>query len=205
MNKLPLLLFALVVVVSEQAVGVEAQQALKKRVQQQQNKNKNNNNKNNGGGQQQGQQQEERGGWMAGAWKNGRTFSLLAKDCSELNSDLAEAQRTLSDIKTQQQQRGTKRQKNRLKKQLKFAKLAYCLKCASDMDAAGVTCEDEETADEYCANLKQTRANLNSQLKKLERQGNNGNLRPWKMTLITNQRNKVDTQIQALCSATPFS
>lgn len=199
MNKLPLLLLALVVVVSEQGIGVDAQQALKKRVQQQQNKKKKN------GGGQGGQQQEERGGWMAGAWKNGKTFSLLAKECSDLNNDLAEAQRTLSDIKRQQQQRGTKRQKNRLKKQLKFAKLAYCLKCASDMEADGVTCEDEETADEYCANLKQTRSSLNSQLKKLERQGNNGNARPWKMTLITNQRNKVDTQIQALCGATPFS
>ena len=197
MNKLPLLLLALVVVVSEQGIGVDAQQALKKRVQQQQNKKKNN------GGGQGGQQQEERGGWMAGAWKNGKTFSLLAKECSELNNDLAEAQRTLSDIKRQQQQRGTKRQKNRLKKQLKFAKLAYCLKCSSDMDS-GVTCEDQETVGDYCENLKQTRSSLNSQLKKLERQGNNGNARPWKMTLITNQRNKVDTQIQALCGATPF-
>ena len=205
MNKIPLLLFALVLVVSEQGVRVEAQEALKKRVQHHKMKQKQKKQNNNGS--QGAQQQEERGEWMAGAWKNGKTFSLLAKNCRALDKDLTETQSTLSDIMTQEQQRDTtsRRQKQQLKKQLKFTKLAYCLKCASETSAAGVTCEDGETADAYCANLMQTRAKLSVQLQNLERLAMEGNSRPWKTTLVTNQRNKVDTQIEALCGSAPFS
>ena len=151
-----------------------------------------------------GLQAKEKGGdngFMAGAWKNGKTFSLLSKGCEVLQDDLAKAERDLADQKNAQKG-GGRQKKKKLKRDVKFAKLAFCLlRC--DSAASGVQCNANQRPEAYCGNLETTKMRLKKRIKKAQAKGNNGKkgANAWKMTLLTNQKNKVDTQMVALCDA----
>lgn len=139
-------------------------------------------------------------GFMAGAWKNGKTFSLLGKGCDVLQTNLADAQRGLADLQNGGQGGGGQQKKKKLKKDIKFAKLAFCL-LGCDNAASGVKCNADQSPEVYCGNLESTKMSLKKRIKKAQAQGNNGQrgASAWKMTLLTNQKNKVDTQMAALC------
>lgn len=148
------------------------------------------------------------GGWMGTAWKNGKTFSDLEeiekKGCEPFEANLVEAKRKLSDLQNGEGGGGgglrKKQQKKKLKKNIRFAELAFCLRCANA--ASGISCDADQTAEVYCGNLRSTKMRLKKGLKKARAQANNGEKRAneWKMTLFTNQKNKVETQMAAICT-----
>mmetsp|Transcript_6516 Transcript_6516/g.14290 ORF Transcript_6516/g.14290 Transcript_6516/m.14290 type:complete len:197 (+) Transcript_6516:121-711(+) len=143
------------------------------------------------------------GGWMGTAWKNGKTFSLLEeidqKGCGAFEAKLAEARRNQSDLQNGDGGGGgglrKKLQRKKLKKNLRFEELAFCLRCANA--ASGVNCDADQSPEVYCGNLESTKMRLKKRLKKAQAGQKRAN--PWRMTLLTNQKSKVETQMAAIC------